>query len=167
MAARRSTRSSKKSGKVTSVAPDVEPESEDDTPAPTSRPSPTTPKTSATPLTPAAKAPSTSKGRRTKTSDHTDARGGSADAQGDDDDNDGNAHHPEELGPQEGDEYYHPPASDHNAELGLAALRDSPEGLKPFYPYSTLIRCELYTASCGQVCFANTMAPFLELQICY
>jgi hypothetical protein len=30
--------------------------------------------------------------------------------------------------------------NDTNAELGLAALRDSPEGVKPFYPYSTLIR---------------------------
>jgi hypothetical protein len=29
---------------------------------------------------------------------------------------------------------------DAGAEQGLAALRDSPEGAKPFYPYSTLIR---------------------------
>lgn len=30
--------------------------------------------------------------------------------------------------------------NDVGAELGLNALRDSPEGVKPFYPYSTLIR---------------------------
>ncbi|KAF8341546.1 uncharacterized protein EI90DRAFT_2989351 [Cantharellus anzutake] len=29
---------------------------------------------------------------------------------------------------------------DHNADQGLAALRDPPDGQKPFYPYSTLIR---------------------------
>jgi hypothetical protein len=29
---------------------------------------------------------------------------------------------------------------DAGAEQGLAALRDSPAGTKPFYPYSTLIR---------------------------
>lgn len=29
--------------------------------------------------------------------------------------------------------------NDVNAELGLHALRDSPDGVKPFYPYSTLI----------------------------
>ena len=30
--------------------------------------------------------------------------------------------------------------NDAGAEYGLAALRDSPSGVKPFYPYSTLIR---------------------------
>lgn len=30
--------------------------------------------------------------------------------------------------------------NDVGAELGLNALRDSPAGVKPFYPYSTLIR---------------------------
>lgn len=30
--------------------------------------------------------------------------------------------------------------NDAGAEYGLAALRDSPAGVKPFYPYSTLIR---------------------------
>lgn len=30
---------------------------------------------------------------------------------------------------------------DPTALQGLAALRDSPPGVKPYYPYSTLIRC--------------------------
>lgn len=35
--------------------------------------------------------------------------------------------------------------NDVGAELGLNALRDSPEGVKPFYPYSTLIRKSQFT----------------------
>jgi hypothetical protein len=34
--------------------------------------------------------------------------------------------------------------NDVGAELGLNALRDSPEGVKPFYPYSTLIRKSIF-----------------------
>lgn len=36
------------------------------------------------------------------------------------------------------------PVNDIGAEFGLNALRDSPEGVKPFYPYSTLIRASSF-----------------------
>jgi hypothetical protein len=44
--------------------------------------------------------------------------------------------------------------NDVGAELGLNALRDSPEGVKPFYPYSTLIRM-------SQSIHARVQCPFL------
>ncbi|KAF9509511.1 hypothetical protein BS47DRAFT_1332263 [Hydnum rufescens UP504] len=97
----------------------------------------------------ASKISSATPGRRTsspthsskKSAGYTDTRGASADGHRNDADaDDVNAHHPGDLRSQEGDQYYHPPASDQDAEMGLAALRDSPEGIKPFYPYSTLIR---------------------------
>lgn len=54
----------------------------------------------------------------------------------------GHPHHPD-MSHHEGDDLELRSVNtvnDVGAELGLNALRDSPEGVKPFYPYSTLIR---------------------------
>jgi len=48
--------------------------------------------------------------------------------------------HPQQIeGYDDGEGEFEGP-HDHNADQGLAALRDPPDGQKPFYPYSTLIR---------------------------
>ncbi|KAF8341331.1 uncharacterized protein EI90DRAFT_3033536 [Cantharellus anzutake] len=119
MISRRSSRTPKKSAKV---AAQLEPESEDDSPSPIQPSSSSKAKGKKA-------APAPSKGKQSlpkRTS------GGTAVVH--------NSYNDErDSGSQNGNDSFEAP-NDPSAELGLAALRDSPEGMKPFYPYSTLIR---------------------------
>ncbi len=120
MIARRSPRTSRKSAKV---AVQLQPESEDDSSTPNPPPASSKPKGKKP-------ASTSSKGKR---SSSKKTIGGDVSAHG--------AHDEREDESQDGDDSFEAP-NDPSAELGLAALRDSPEGMKPFYPYSTLIRYE-------------------------
>lgn len=119
MIARRSPRTSRKTAKVT-IQP--QPESDDDSSSPIPPPSSSKPKGKKP-------ASTSSKGKR---SSSKKASGGDVPVHGVHDD-------VKEDESQQGDDSFEAP-NDPSAELGLAALRDSPEGMKPFYPYSTLIR---------------------------
>lgn len=66
--------------------------------------------------------------------------------------------HPQQIeGFDDGEEEFDGP-HDHNADQGLAALRDPPDGQKPFYPYSTLIRYAIKGAPDGRLLLEDIYA---------